>query len=288
MILSEANERLCEGNEAGMFVTAWIGIVDMKTGVLSYANAGHNPPLLRRRQGSFEYLKTRPSFVLAGMEGVTYRSHEIELKPGDELFLYTDGVTEATNADRAMFGEERLLEALNSASDESAESRCKTVKGAIDKFVGGEEQFDDITMLSVRFNTFQNDESIMTAADAASTERVWDFISIRTKKAGLSNKIVNRAQIIVDEIYSNIHLYSGASMAQVQCRIEPERMVLTFIDNGVQYDPLTASEPDLTLALEERELGGLGILMVRKMASELSYAYEDGCNRLTVTIRFDT
>ena len=287
VILSEANERLCEGNDAGMFVTAWLGIVDLKSGVLSYANAGHNPPLLRHRQGDFNYIKTKPNFILAGIEGAAYHKNEIQLWPGDELFLYTDGVTEATDESQTLFGESRLLDALNGNSEESVESRCKVVKSAIDGFVGNAEQFDDITMLSVRFNSFQNDESIITQADAMSTERVWDFINRQTKKAELCSKITNRAQIIVDEIYSNIQLYSGATMAQVFCHIEPEAMTLMFKDDGVQYNPLTAQDPDVTLSLEEREIGGLGLLMVKKIASELSYAYEDGYNMLTVTIKID-
>ena len=288
VILSEANERLCNDNEAGMFVTAWLGIVDMKTGVLSYANAGHNPPLLRRRQGTFDYLKTRPNFILAGMDGAVYHKHELQLLPGDELFLYTDGVTEATDVCQVLFGESRLQEALNSKIEETAESRCKTVKNAIDRFVGAAEQFDDITMFSVKFNSFQDDESIITQADAISTERVWDFISRQTKKAELSSKITNRAQIVVDEIYSNIQLYSGATMAQVFCHIDPEQMVLTFKDNGEMYNPLTTQEPDVTIPLDEREVGGLGLLMVKKMSSDLSYVYEDGYNVLTVTIKIDS
>ena len=119
------------------------------------------------------------------------------------------------------------------------------------------------------------------------TERVWDFISRQTKKAELSSKITNRAQIVVDEIYSNIQLYSGATMAQVFCHIDPEQMVLTFKDNGEMYNPLTAQEPDVTIPLDERELGGLGLLMVKKMSSDLSYVYEDGYNVLTVTIKID-
>lgn len=288
VILSEANERLCNDNEAGMFVTAWLGIVDMRTGTLSYANAGHNPPLLRRRNGDFDYLKTRPDFILAGLDGAVYHKHELQLLPGDELFLYTDGVTEATDVSQALFGEARLQEALNARCDGTAESRCKVIKNAIDRFVGVAEQFDDITMLSVKFNSFQDDESIITRADAISTERVWDFINRQAKKAELSSKITNRAQIVVDEIYSNIQLYSGATMAQVFCHIEPEQMVLIFKDNGEMYNPLTSQEPDVTLSLEERELGGLGLLMVKKMSSDLSYAYEDGYNVLTVTIKIDS
>jgi sigma-B regulation protein RsbU (phosphoserine phosphatase) len=287
VILSQANERLCEGNDAGMFVTAWLGIVDMRSGVLSYANAGHNPPLIRRGNGSFEYLRTRPNFILAGMEGAPYRKHEIRLAPGDEIFLYTDGVTEASDENQTLFGEERLIEVLNGTPEESVEARCKTVKRAIDSFVGDAEQFDDITMLSLRFNFFRDDESILTQADSESTERVWEFIDNRTKKAELSAKIINRAQIIVDEIYSNIHQYSGASWAQVFCKIDSEKMILTFKDDGVPYNPLMLAEPDTSLSAEERDPGGLGILMVKKMSSDLSSAYEDGCNALTVTIKLD-
>ena len=285
VILSVANEKLSEENGAGMFVTLWLGIVDMKTGVLSYANAGHNPPLLRRRQGSFDYIRTRPNFVLAGMDGASYRKHEIQLLPGDEFFLYTDGVTEATNMRQELFGEARLLKVLNGVSETTPELRCKSVKKAVSSFACEAEQFDDITMLSVKFHSFQDDESIITQADAMSTERVWEFINRQAKKAELGSKITNRAQIVVDEIYSNIQLYSSATMAQVFCRIDPERMVLIFKDNGIPYNPLTSQEPDVTLSAEDREVGGLGLLMVKKMASELSYVYEDGCNVFTVTLK---
>ena len=117
---------------------------------------------------------------------------------------------------------------------------------------------------------------------------MWDFINLRTKKAGLCAKIANRAQIVVDEIYSNIHQYSGATTAQVFCDIDSDKMVLTFKDDGVSYNPLMLQEPDTSLSVEERDFGGLGIFMVRKMASDLSYVYEDGYNVLTVTIKNDT
>ena len=287
VILSEANERLCEGNDAGMFVTAWLGIADMRSGVLSYANAGHNPPLIRRRQGSFEYIKTKPNFILAGMEGMVYQKHEIQLLPGDELFLYTDGVTEASKEDHTLFGEARLTEVLNASSAESVELRCRTVQKAINAFVGDAEQFDDITMLTLRFNFFGDDESILVPADLVSTEFVWDFINSQTKKAGLSSKTISRAQIIVDEIYSNIHQYSSAAKAQIFCHIDSDRIVLTFKDDGIPYNPLMTIEPDTSLSVGDRDLGGLGILMVKKMSSDLSYVYENGYNVLTVTIQIE-
>ena len=117
---------------------------------------------------------------------------------------------------------------------------------------------------------------------------MWDFINRQTKKADLNSKITNRAQIVVDEIYSNIRLYSGAKMAQVYCQIDSAQMVLTFKDDGVPFNPLNKQDPDVSTSLEERELGGLGLLLVKKMASDLSYVYEDGNNVLTVTIKIVT
>jgi HAMP domain-containing protein len=146
-IFTKANEKLCENNESGMFVTAWMGILDLKTGILKFANAGHNPPLIKRANGEFEYLKMRAGFVLAGMEGVRYRAGELTLAPGDRLFLYTDGVPEATNAENKLYGEDRLLSFMNQNATVEATAFLPALKANIDEFVGEAPQFDDITML---------------------------------------------------------------------------------------------------------------------------------------------
>ena len=135
-IFTRANEKLCENNESGMFVTAWMGILDIKTGILQFANAGHNPPLLKRANGDFEYLKARAGFVLAGMEGIRYRAGELTLCRGDRLFLYTDGVTEATNTDNKLYGEDRLLKFMNQNSTLDSRALLPDLKANIDGFVG--------------------------------------------------------------------------------------------------------------------------------------------------------
>lgn len=281
-IMSKANEKLCENNDAGMFVTAWLGIVDLRTGMLSYANAGHNPPLIRRSNGGFEYLRTRPNFVLAGMQGAKYRKNELQLLPGDEIFLYTDGVTEATDKYDELFGEERLLSAVNKNPDESLESRLETVQCAIDDFVGGADQFDDITMLSVKVSFFSSYDMIIAKPDFDSAEPVWEFIDRKMKKAEIDRKLANKVQIAVDEIYSNIIRYSKADIAKVCCDVDEKYLTLTFKDNGIEYNPLTNEDPDVSLGADEREIGGLGIFMVKKLASSLDYKRESGFNILTV------
>lgn len=151
-VFTTANEKLCESNDAGMFVTAWMGVLDTVTGKVEFANAGHNPPLVRHAGGGFEYLRSKPCFILAGMDGIKYRKNEFTLAPGDEIYLYTDGVTEATDSKNNLYGEERLLALLNSMGDLSGEEICRAVKADIDAFVGDAPQFDDITMLYLKYN----------------------------------------------------------------------------------------------------------------------------------------
>lgn len=149
-ILETVNNQLCEGNKAEMFVTAWLGIYEISTGKLTAANAGHEYPAIKRAGGRFELFRDAHGFVLAGMENVHYREYELELHTGDMLFVYTDGVTEATDADNALYGTDRMLEALNSKPDTMPEELLHQVKADIDRFVGDAPQFDDITMLCLK------------------------------------------------------------------------------------------------------------------------------------------
>lgn len=151
-VFTVANEKLCEGNDAGMFVTAWMGFLNVKTGKVTYANAGHNPPLVKHGDGSFTYLKSKAGFVLAGMEGIRYRKNELQLEAGDTIYLYTDGVTEATDLNNELYGEDRLLEVLNQNTHADPQTICDAVKADVDAFVGEAPQFDDITMLSLTYH----------------------------------------------------------------------------------------------------------------------------------------
>ena len=158
-ILTNANFHLCEGNDANMFVTAWIGFLDLRTGELRYANAGHNKPLLKRKDGSFEFLDAPAGFILGGMEGITYKQLDTVLQPGDELFLYTDGVVEAMDPDRNLYGNDRLEICLNSHLNEDAKALCEIVKEDVDRFYEGAAQFDDITELCLRFLKYTGKEN---------------------------------------------------------------------------------------------------------------------------------
>ncbi len=155
-IFTTVNMQLCENNDAGLFVTSWMGILDIETGKFTYVNAGHNPPLLKKSGGQYEYLRCKAGFVLAGMEGIRYRQFEMTLQEGDMLYLYTDGVTEATNAENQLYSEERLLEFVNQHTQDDPQSLLTNIKQDIDSFVGDAPQFDDITMLCLKIKSPNN------------------------------------------------------------------------------------------------------------------------------------
>ena len=150
-ILNDVNAQLCEGNDAGYFVTVWMGIIDITTGKGMATNAGHEHPIIRHGEGLFESVKYKHSPAVAIMDGMMFREHEFDLSPGDALYVYTDGVMEATNAQEELFGEDRALEALNRDPLCGPKGNLDAVKAAIDAFVGEAEQFDDITMLSFHY-----------------------------------------------------------------------------------------------------------------------------------------
>jgi len=150
-ILTDTNTAICSNNKMEMFVTVWLGLLEISTGKLTAANAGHEYPALRRCDGGFALVHDKHGFVIGGMEGVKYKEYEFTLHPGEKLFLYTDGVPEATDADHALFGTERMLAALNESAEASTVDILKNVRRSVDAFVKDAEQFDDLTMLCLEY-----------------------------------------------------------------------------------------------------------------------------------------
>ena len=150
-ILEKTNDLLCDNNQAEMFVTVWLGILEISTGKLTAANAGHEFPAICKKGGLFELYKDTHGFVVGGMEGVHYKGYDLQLNPGDKLFVYTDGVPEATDGSGEMFGTDRMIETLRSCTDNTPEEILQGVKSAVDSFVGDAEQFDDLTMMCLEY-----------------------------------------------------------------------------------------------------------------------------------------
>ena len=287
-VFTLGNKALCEGNDAGMFVTAWQGSINLESGLLQYANAGHNPPLVRHADGKFEYLRSRAGFVLAGMDTVKFKTQQLQLVPGDIVYLYTDGVTEAANSENELFGEARLLEAVNSVEPESMEQLCRLVKSKVDEFVGGAPQFDDITMLAFRFIGEPPAPSVhYDEADIQDIASVTEFVETQLEKLDFPMKSTMQISVAIDEIFSNIVRYAypgkkGPVTVTFIAKEDPNAVYIRFEDKGVPYNPLTNKDPDVTLSAEERSIGGLGIFMVKKTMDEVKYKYENECNILTI------
>ena len=289
-IFTRANEKLCENNESGMFVTAWMGILDITTGNMQFANAGHNPPLLKKANGDFEYLKTRPGFVLAGMEGVRYRAGEITLSPGDRLFLYTDGIPEATNIENKLYGEDRLLAFMNQNVTMNAKALLPALKANIDEFVGEAPQFDDITMLMFDYKPKQGGTYMVNKTFPAKIEMLSDvlgFVDCTLDEYECPMKIQTAVCVAIEEVFVNVAHYAygdGEGDMTLSIGFEKESRTITFrmTDKGTPFDPLKNPDPDITLSAEDREIGGLGIFIAKKTMDELNYAYENGENILTM------
>ena len=289
-IFTKANEKLCENNESGMFVTAWMGILDLTTGSMQFANAGHNPPLLKRANGDFEYLKTRAGFVLAGMEGVRYRAGELMVYPGDRLFLYTDGVPEATNTENKLYGEDRLLAFMNKNASAEATDLLPALKANIDEFVGEAPQFDDITMLMFDYKPKQGGVHVTNKTFPAKIDVLSDvlgFVDQTLEGYECPMKIQTAICVAIEEVFVNVAHYAyGDSEGEMTLSIgfDAESREITFRmrDKGIPFDPLQKPDPDITLSAEDREIGGLGIFITKKTMDTVTYAYENGENLLTM------
>lgn len=292
--LTNINDRICQSEHEGLFITVWLGLLDLNTGILVASNAGHEYPAISQAGGKFEILHDKHCFVIGGLGGIKYKEYEIALEPGSKVFLYTDGVTEATDADNNMFGMDRMVEALNSEVGKDVADTLKVVTKSVDAFVGDAEQFDDMTMLCVEYkgqmkknadNT--NREVLVDVTLPAEIENqtiVTDKVDEELEKLDCPFKPMAQINIAIDEIFSNIAKYAyapgkGDATVRMELEKEPEKaVVITFIDSGTPYDPMEEEDPDITLSAEERGIGGLGILMVKKSMDDLKYEYKDGKN----------
>lgn len=291
-VFTKVNHMLCEGNENNMFVTAWLGILDTETGVLTYANAGHNPPVIKRGGSAFAYLKTRAGFVLGGMEGIKYRQQELQLEPGDRLFLYTDGVTEAEGVDGTFYGTDRLLEFLNAHRADGLEQVLKGLHEEIEAFADGMEQADDVTMMLMEYRQKKESSDFPERVFAASEnqlEKVTAYVEEVLEQSGCPAKTSMQIAVCAEEIFVNIAKYAYTEREEtvsLGIKCEDGQAVMRFTDHGVPYDPLARKDPDVKRSAKDREIGGLGIYIVKKTMDDVQYQYQNGKNILTLKKKY--
>ncbi len=286
-VFTTVNHLLCDGNDAGLFVTAWMGVLEIETGKLTYVNAGHNPPLIKRAGGNFEYLRERTGFVLAGMDGIKYRQNTFDLHPGDRIFLYTDGVTESTNEHEELYGEERLQHFLNNHETGNTEEILDALRKDLRDFSNEAPQFDDITMLLLDYKgKVTMKEKVFEAKDENMLEML-GFVEQELENYGCSMRMQTAISVALEEVFINVAHYAypdGNGKAKVSINIDPttDEMTCILSDSGIAFNPLTQDDPDITLPVEQREIGGLGILIVKKTMDYVEYSRENGENILTM------
>ena len=279
-VFEEVNNALSEGNTSCTFVTAWAGELNTRTGHMTFVNAGHNPPVLLRG-GKAELLKSRPSLALGAMPEVHYRVGDLHLEPGDEIYLYTDGIVEQPDPSGKLYGEDRLLKVL-SGPERPQKDLLDAVLADVRRHAAGAEQADDCTQLVMRY---RGEPDVVTHEYAPTMEdlaRATDDLVVALKS--VPDKAKNKLLVAADEIFANIVRYSGAthwSMSVVRTH-HPEGVRLVLSDDGKPFDPLAQRDTDTTLSAAERDIGGLGILIVKKTMSPVTYRRRNGNNILTM------
>lgn len=292
-VFDKANERLTHKNDSNMFVTVWMGVLDLQTGHVEFCCAGHNPPVIRHENGETEFIQSKSGLVMGGMPGIKYKMQSVDLQPGDTIFLYTDGVTESCNVDEKFFGDARLLESLRKSAGEPTKNLCTFVKSRIDGFVGEAPQFDDITMLALKYvgqkeekkSNMQNFRKEMTVdSKIENIETLTSFVESSLSQFEPTMKAQMQINVAIDELFSNVIHYSGSSKMTLVLEVNQDVLTasLTFIDEGVAYDPLKKDDPDTTLSAEQREVGGLGIFLVKKTMDDVEYKRDGNKNVLKI------
>ena len=283
-ILTTVNDSICEHNKADMFVTLWLGILEISSGKLTAANAGHDDPAVYRKGEGFEILKSKHGLVVGAMSGIKYKDFEIQLNKGDKIFLYTDGVPEATNSDNKMFTLENTVQSLNEAKEQTPQGVLEHIKNSVDAFVGDAPQFDDLTMLCLELK--DKDENTLTVdATTDNLQQVMSFVDGILEENGATMKTQMQIDLAVEEIYVNIANYAygeNVGKAEISAECNDSVITITFKDSGKPYNPLEKPDPDITLSAEEREIGGLGVFLTKKNMDTVSYEYKDGKNILTM------
>lgn len=303
-IVTQMNDSLSgEGNDQSMFVTLFLGVLDLATGELKYCDAGHNAPLIVDSQKSkVESLSCMPNLPLGVLAGFAYREQETTMKVGDTLFLYTDGLTEAENIVHDQFGEKRMSDCLLGMGDRLPKEMIDSMNNEVAEFVGDAEQSDDLTMFAIRLlnqSSVTNHQSSITKGHYSLVMRN-DIQQIPTlaewiEMIGLPQELNMPINLALEEAVSNVMLYAypGTSgQVLVECEVKnqqqkanSQQLVFTISDSGVPFDPTQQDDPDVTQSAEERPIGGLGIFLVRQIMDDILYERKDNKNILTLTKR---
>lgn len=261
------NLDICRSNPEEMFVTAFIAIFDKASGKFCYVNASHNKPVIIRN-GKAEFLNCPPCMALGVFDDSEYKQYTADFSNGDILYLYTDGVTEAVNENKEFFGEKRLLDACT-GTQHTAKGLCQSISSSLIEFINTGEQFDDITMLAVQCQ----DSTLKLNCRLSELEKIREYIF----KTDLEDKLKRKIFLACDEVFSNIVNYSGADLISVLYNKNDDKISIIFRDNGKKFDYLKDMPKK---DFDDFDNGGMGIMIVKKLCTDIVYNYINGENIL--------
>ena len=295
-IITRVNDELSADNPASMFVTLFLAIVDTRTGSFRYTNAGHNPPYVLREDGELVCLDQRHGPIIGAVEGVAFREDSETLAQNDTLLIYTDGVTEAMSPDEQLYSEARL-EKLIEGNRDDPEKLTKQILGDVEHYAAGADQADDITILAYRSESaaiaqeVQN-LSLNVAIDLAEIERVNREFLTFSEAHDVPAAAAQKVCIVFDDLLNNVISYGFDDDEEHQIEVNvscfSDHLLIVVSDDGVPFNPFDRVGPDITLSIEERDIGGLGVLLVTELMDEYHYQRHRDRNSVTMTLNYES
>ena len=294
-ILQNINRIACEGNTFNIFVTFFIGVLDLPLGRLRYCNAGHDlPVLLPTGDGKPVEIPANAHLPIGVFPDTPYQMQEMDITPGSTLFLYTDGLTEARNIHRELLGRERVMQTLEDCIGLDAGQVIQKMTSVVGQYAEGAEQSDDLTMLAIRYTPSQDTDflhdSISLLNDVSQVVPLNNFVKTVCERVGMDEKSSRNVRLAVEEAVVNVINYAYPLGSQgtisVEARSNGRSLKFVISDTGVAFDPTEASHTDTTLSAEERPIGGMGILLVREMMDSINYERVNSRNILTLIKHF--
>lgn len=283
-IMQTINETTCENNETNMFVTMFIGILDLPTGRMRYCNAGHDIPVIV----GHEALPAKPNLPVGLFNDFTYEMQEMVLENGSMLFLYTDGLTEAKNSAHKQFGLDRIMQVLSQSVTLTPTQLLGKMTEEVHAFVKDAEQSDDLTMLAIRYSPVVHnlvlDEELILQNDVHQVKELNAFVKQVMAQLDVEPSLAKKLRLAVEEAVVNVmdYAYPPGTTGDIIIHVTSDGEALNFVitDSGVAFDPTVQDKADTTLSAEDRPIGGLGILLVREMMDTINYERTDGKNVL--------
>ncbi len=290
-ILTHVNEALSQDNKTCMFVTLFVGILEVDSGEVTYTNAGHNPPALRRANGAVERIDELHGPVVGAVEDMTYGESKLRLGKHDLLFLYTDGVTEAMDHNDELYTEQSLIDSLAAKPSLPVEETVAKIVAEVNQFEALAVQSDDITVLGLEY--FESAaETVLPHFDINLKNQLSELENLKSRfsqfaeQNAISISLARSINVVIDELLGNIMTYAFKDELshdiEFRAELKGNRLQLTVIDDGVPFNPLLSETPDTSTSIEERQIGGLGIHVVKNLVDEISYHRGSGRNVLSV------